>query len=322
MSKLIGKLSAAAIIATGAIADTRGGRPGGRRPVAVPWPAVGDRLGGRRVNGLPSGVVTFLFTDIEGSTRLVKALRDRYAEVLAEHRHLVRAAIVDQAGYEVDSQGDAFFAAFASAKQAVLCALRIQRALAAHQWPAGAPVRVRIGIHTGQAVSTRGAYTGLAVHRAARICAAAAGGQVLVSQATQTIIEDEEEEPGFALVDLGERRLKDLDRPVRLFRLAAPGLDTRAPLAAAGQPSSAAVPRTVAAPSRPVMPSSTGTRRSDQSDVGPNVEHVDLGQLGTCRTLRLSPTAPRGWLGRNCWPPSGTQHCAKRSHAFPAAASS
>jgi class 3 adenylate cyclase/tetratricopeptide (TPR) repeat protein len=168
---------------------------------------------------LPSGAVTFLFSDIEGSTRLVKALRERYVQVLAEHRSLVRAAIDSQAGHEIDTQGDAFFVAFASAKQAVLCALEVQRALAGHKWPSGASVRVRMGIHTGHATPVEGAYTGLAVHRAARICAAARGGQVLVSQATQTLIEDEEEELGFALVELGERRLKDLDRPVRLFEL-------------------------------------------------------------------------------------------------------
>lgn len=109
----------------------------------------------------------------------------------------------------------------------MLCALEIQRALAAHEWSAGAPVRVRIGIQTGQAVPDGGDYTGLAVHRAARICAAARGGQVLISAATQTIIEDEEDDPGFTLVDLGERTLKDLDRPVRLFELAAPGLAAR-----------------------------------------------------------------------------------------------
>ena len=181
---------------------------------------------------LPSGVVTFLFTDIEGSTRLVKALRERYPQVLAEHRRLVRAAIASHGGHEVDTQGDAFFVAFAGAKQAVLCALEIQRALAGHEWPAGAPVRVRIGIHTGNAVPAGDGYTGLAVHRSARICGAAHGGQVLVSQATQTIIEDEEEAPGFALLDLGERTLKDLDRPVRLFQLAAPGLDPPDPPAA------------------------------------------------------------------------------------------
>ena len=182
------------------------------------------------MSGFPSGAVTFLFTDIEGSTRLVKALRERYPPVLAEHRRLVRAAIAGQGGHEVDTQGDAFFVAFAGAKQAVLCALEIQRALAGHEWPAGAPVRVRIGIHTGNAVPAEGVYTGLAVHRAARICAAARGGQVLVSQATQTIIEDEEEEPGFTLSEVGERTLKDLDRPVRLFQLTAPGLGAQAPL--------------------------------------------------------------------------------------------
>ena len=186
------------------------------------------------MNGLPGGAVTFLFTDIEGSTRLVKALRERYPQVLADHRRLIRAAIAAHDGHEVDTQGDAFFVVFAGAKQAVLCALAIQRALAAHAWPADGRVRVRIGVHTGHAVPSGGMYTGLAVHRAARICAAACGGQVLVSQAAQSIIADEEEnDPGFGLVDLGERRLKDLDRPVRLFQLAAPGLDAPAGLAAA-----------------------------------------------------------------------------------------
>ncbi len=193
--------------------------------------AAGDRPGDRRVSGLPSGAVTFLFTDIEGSTRLVEALREHYGQVLAEHRRLVRAAVAAHGGREVDAQGDAFFVAFAGAKQAVLCALEIQRALAGHRWPAGAPVRVRIGIHTGQAVRSQGGYTGLAVHRAARICAVARGGQVLVSQATQAIVEDEEEELGFTLVDTGDYRLKDLDRPVRLFQLAAPGLESSSRLA-------------------------------------------------------------------------------------------
>jgi class 3 adenylate cyclase len=133
------------------------------------------------MSGVAGGAVTFLFSDIEGSTRLVKALRERYPEVLAEHRRLVRAAVAAHGGREVDTQGDAFFVAFGGAKQAVLCALEIQQALAAHAWSAGAPVRVRIGVHTGPAVRTGDGYTGLAVHRAARVCAAARGGQVLVS---------------------------------------------------------------------------------------------------------------------------------------------
>ena len=208
-----------------------GPRPGtgDARAAAGSWrpgPGRGDLRWGGLVSGFPAGVVTFLFSDIEGSTRLVKALRERYPQVLAEHRRLVRASIAAHDGAEVDTQGDAFFAAFGGAKQAVLCALDIQRALAAHAWPGGAQVRVRIGVHTGQAVPAGGAYTGLAVHRAARICAAAGGGQVLVSQATQMLIEDEEEgEPGFTLVAVGEYQLKDLDRPVLLFQLAAAGLE-------------------------------------------------------------------------------------------------
>ena len=209
-----------------------------RRPAMPAWPSVpvlatlasGDSrwaVRGDRLTEFPSGAVTFLFSDIEGSTRLVKALRERYAPVLAEHRQLVRAAIAGHGGHEVDTQGDAFFAVFGEAKQAVLCALEVQRSLAAHDWPPGTRVRVRMGIHTGHSIPADGMYTGLAVHRAARICAAARGGQVLISQATQTLVEDEEEgeEQGFTLADLGEHHLKDLDRPVRLFQLAAAGLE-------------------------------------------------------------------------------------------------
>jgi predicted ATPase/class 3 adenylate cyclase len=183
------------------------------------------------VSGLPGGVVTFLFSEIEGSTRLVKALRQRYAQVLAEYRRLVRAAVAAHGGQEVDTAGDGFFVAFGEATRAVVCALDVQRAVAAHRWPGGAAVRVRIGVHTGQAVLAGGGYTGVAVHRAARICAAARDGQVLISQATQAVVEDQEEELGFTLVDAGEYRLTGLDRPVRLFALAAPGLD---PAGAAG----------------------------------------------------------------------------------------
>jgi predicted ATPase/class 3 adenylate cyclase/DNA-binding CsgD family transcriptional regulator len=188
---------------------------------------------------LPSGAVTFLFSDIEGSTRLLKTLRDRYPQVLADHRELFRAAIARQAGHEVNTEGDAFFVAFASAKRAVLCALEVQQALAAHEWPESGQVRVRMGIHTGHAVPDQGDYTGMAVHRAARICSAARGGQVLVSAATQNLIEDEEEDLEFTLVDLGERRLKDLDRPVRLFELDAPGPSAPAPVAPAADVSRA-----------------------------------------------------------------------------------
>jgi class 3 adenylate cyclase/streptogramin lyase len=173
---------------------------------------------------LPRGAVTFLFTDIEGSTRLVKQLRDRYDQVLGEHQRILREAFAKHGGHEIDTQGDAFFVAFATARDGVLAAVEAQRALSRYPWPDGAPVKVRIGIHTGQASPIEGRYTGVAVHRAARICAAGFGGQVLVSQATQTLLEDEEEDLAVALRDLGEQSLKDLDRPVRLYQVGAPGL--------------------------------------------------------------------------------------------------
>ncbi len=118
---------------------------------------------------VPSGAVTFLFTDIEGSTRLVKQLRERYAAVLADHRQLLRAAFDAHDGYEVDTQGDSFFVAFSSARDALLAAVEGQRALLSHSWPEGVEIKVRMGLHTGQAVASDGRYTGLAVHRAARI---------------------------------------------------------------------------------------------------------------------------------------------------------
>ena len=170
--------------------------------------------------------------------------------MLAEHRQLVRAAIAGHGGHEVDTQGDAFFAVFGEAKQAVLCALEVQRSLAAHDWPAGTQVRVRMGIHTGHCVPADGAYTGLAVHRAARICAAARGGQVLISQATQTLVEDEEEgeAQGFTLV----RRLDGMPLAIELAaaRVEALGvtqlldrLDDRFDLLRSGAKGSSRIPR-------------------------------------------------------------------------------
>jgi YVTN family beta-propeller protein len=173
---------------------------------------------------MPTGAVTFLFTDIEGSTRLVKELRDRYGAVLGDHQRMLRAAFAAHDGYEVDTQGDSFFVAFASAREALLAAVEGQLALLSHTWPEGVEIKVRMGLHTGQAVAHDRRYTGLAVHRAARIGAAGHGGQILVSQATQTLLEDEEEDLHIFLRDLGEQRLKDLDRPVRLYQAAADGL--------------------------------------------------------------------------------------------------
>jgi predicted ATPase len=154
---------------------------------------------------LPSGTVTFLFTDIEGSTRLLHDLGDAYADALAEHRRDLRAAFERHGGVEVDTQGDAFFVAFSRAKDALSAAVEGQQALTG-------PITVRMGIHTGEPLVTDEGYVGLDVHRAARIAAAGHGGQILVSQTTRDLLEEN-------LNDLGEHRLKDLTAPVRLYQL-------------------------------------------------------------------------------------------------------
>jgi class 3 adenylate cyclase/WD40 repeat protein len=180
------------------------------------------------MSGLPSGTVTFLFTDIEGSTRLLRRLGERYVEVLGRHDRLVRSACGGHGGREINTQGDAFFVAFARAGDAVAAAVRVQRALAAERWPEGASVRVRIGVHTGEPVVGGTNYVGLAVHRAARICAVGHGGQILLSSATRELLEDDlRSEVSFR--DLGEWRLKDFDRPEHLFQVVVGDLPDRFP---------------------------------------------------------------------------------------------
>src|SRR5436189_3697847 len=137
------------------------------------------------MSDLPQGTVTLLFTDVEGSTKLVHELGDAYAAVLADHRRLVRDAVAAAGGYEVDSRGDEFFLAFPAAGAAAGAAVALQRSLAEHEWPDGVQVRVRVGLHTGCPTVRDGAYFGIDVHRAARICQAGHGGQVLVSAATR-----------------------------------------------------------------------------------------------------------------------------------------
>ena len=172
---------------------------------------------------LPTGTVTFLFTDIEGSTQLLKELGKRYGEALADHRRILRAAVREHGGEEVDRQGDSFLFAFPRAEEAAAAAVDGQRALAAHEWPAGSRLRVRMGIHTAEPTVSEEGYYGLGVHRAARIMAAAHGGQVLLSLAASSVLEDAEL-PAASLRDLGEHWLKDLDRPERIYQLDAEGL--------------------------------------------------------------------------------------------------
>ena len=175
--------------------------------------------------GPPSGTVTLLFTDIEGSTRLLRALGDRYAEVLAAHNELLRAAWATHGGYEVDTQGDSFFVSFARATAAVAAAVAAQRALAAYQWPLGRAVLVRMGLHTGTPRAVGSRYVGLDVHRAARVGGLAHGGQILLTQATYALVAADLPS-GVTVRDLGPHRLKDLGWPEQIYQLLVPGLPT------------------------------------------------------------------------------------------------
>ena len=176
------------------------------------------------MSDLPYGTVTLLFTDVEGSTKLVHELGDAYAGVLADHRRLVREALAAAGGHEVDSRGDEFFLAFKDARAAADAAVALQQSLAAHDWPTGVQVRVRVGLHTGQPTVRDEGYFGMDVHRAARICQAGHGGQVLISAATRDALDDD-----FQLRDLGEHELPGLPDPERIFQLDVPGLPTRFP---------------------------------------------------------------------------------------------
>ncbi len=172
---------------------------------------------------LPSGTVTFLFTDIEGSTRLLQQLGDQYAQVLSECRHLLRTAFQERGGHEIDARGEEFFVAFSRARDALATAVAAQRAVAAHPWPEGITVGIRMGLHTGEPLGAGTGYVGMDVHRAARICAAGYGGQILLTQPTRDLVVEDLPE-GVHIRDLGEHRLKDLGRPHRLFQVVAPNL--------------------------------------------------------------------------------------------------
>ena len=172
---------------------------------------------------LPSGTVTFVFSDIEGSTALLKRLGDRYGDVLKEHRRLVRKAFGAHGGTEIDTQGDAFFFAFARARDAVVAAVEAQRAHAAHEWPDGADVRVRMGLHTGEPALGEEGYLGIDVVRAARLCTVGRGGHVLLSETTRALLGASLPE-GVTIAPLGERQLKDLDEPERIFELEIDGV--------------------------------------------------------------------------------------------------
>lgn len=177
---------------------------------------------------LPTGTVTFICTDIEGSTRLLERLHKQYAAILAQHHRLLRRSFEKHGGHEIDTQGDAFFVAFAGAKNAAQAALEAQRAIAGHPWPEDVELRVRMGLHTGEPLLTTTGYVGMDVHRAARVCTAGHGGQILLSESTRVLIGDDLPE-GVSLRDLGEHRLKDLAKPERLFQIVTADLPAEFP---------------------------------------------------------------------------------------------
>ena len=227
---------------------------------------------------------TFLFTDIEGSTALLRRLKEGlYAQVLADGRSLIRSGLAAHGGREVDNQGDGLFAVFSSPSACLAAVIDMQRALAAHAWPAGERVRVRMGIHTGEASTTGTGLVGLDVHRAARVAAVGYGGQVLLSETAAVLVRDSLP-ADVALKDLGVHRLKDLGRPERIFQLQAPGLEAEfPPLRSLGNP---ALPNNL-----PAQLSTFVGRAREVSEVRALVESsrmVSLVGSGGCGKTRLS----------------------------------
>ena len=170
------------------------------------------------MSSLPSGTVTFVFSDVEGSTALLKQLGERYDDVISTHRRLMRKLFIEHGGVEIDTQGDAFFFAFPRARDAITAAVEAQRAHAHHDWPDGVDVRVRMGLHTGEPALGSEGYLGLDVVRAARLCTAGSGEHVLLSETTRALVGSTLPE-GVSIFPLGERRFKDIDEPERVFEL-------------------------------------------------------------------------------------------------------
>ena len=200
----------------------------GGRLVDAMTSRAGARSTATRRDDLPTGTVTFLFTDIEGSTRLGHELAHRFDAVLDTHHQLIRSVLAQHGGIEVSTEGDAFFAVFPSAPPAVAAAVEAQRSLASHSWPDGAEIRVRMGLHTGDGRLGGDNYIGTDVNRAARITAAAHGGQVLLSDATRALVA-QRLPAGITIRDLGRHRLKDLPEPDRIWQLEIDGLDSEFP---------------------------------------------------------------------------------------------
>jgi class 3 adenylate cyclase len=180
-----------------------------------------------RFTGFPTGSVTFLLTDIEGSTALLRRLDDEYAALLKEVRAAIRGCVRDTGGHTVDARADEYFAVFAEPDAAVTAAVAMQQAMFEGEWPGGADVRIRAGLHTGRPTLTESGYVGLSVHTVARISSCAHGGQTLVSAHTHAGLAGPI--AGVTFRDLGEYRLAGLPKPERLFQLTVKGMPSRFP---------------------------------------------------------------------------------------------
>jgi predicted ATPase/class 3 adenylate cyclase len=234
---------------------------------------------------LPTGTLTMLFSDIEGSTVLVRRLGERYSEALSAQRALLRAAFRSFGGRELGTEGDSFFVVFESATAAVGCCVAGQRALAGHDWPDGLTVRVRMGLHSGEPSRYEDSYVGLDVHRAARIAATAHGGQVVLSDATRHLVE-----PRLAadvsLRDLGWHRLKDIEAPERIYQLVVAGLPDRFPsLKSLGAQSRLPVPMT------PLVGRERDLEQVIATLIRPGIRLVTLTGTGGVGKTRLSLAA-------------------------------
>ena len=205
----------------------------------------------RGVPELPGGTVTFMFTDVEDSTELLKRLGDGYRDVLTSHRRIIRDAFTTRDGIEIDTQGDAFFFAFPRARDAVTAAVEAQRAHATEAWPGDVDVRVRMGLHTGEPAIHEEGYVGLDVVRAARICTVGRGGQILLSETTRALVGSGLPD-GVSVFPVGQRHLRGIDEPERVFEIAIDDLEREEPSRAAEESVDVEVPAPAEPPAPPV----------------------------------------------------------------------